>query len=194
MNRRPTKLLQMLVSLLLTAGCATSPLGLMTEAPGDRDRTAKLEQVPVRGALTTVLCRTDHGVVSIAGELLAVEQRALWLVDRGAIVRLDRRCVTGAIIERHRSLTTNTAAWTFFGTLSTLGHGSWGGLTVPMWLLAGTAVTAGQAAGNDVQVLPHRVQDMWPFARFPAGRPPRYYPTAPAPVTRAVQYFRLGGP
>lgn len=185
----PTQLGYWLIGCALFSGCMGSQLGLDTRpAVGTPASDASLSDVPVYGNLVTLHCRLSRGGEIVSGELLAVEVDAVWLRDRRYVVRIARHCVRRLWLERHRSLAPTTAAWTVIGLASAIGHGALAALTGPTWIVAGTAATAHHAASNDAVVLPHQLDRLRPFARFPAGRPPRYFPARPH-RPRTIQYY-----
>ena len=181
--------------LTVLPACASSQLGLSTDVKvGQLDKEARLRDVPVHGVLTRLLCRNQGKSSPLVGELLAVEADAIWLLQDGLVARVHRGCIQRATIERHASLAVHTASWTAFSTLATFSHGAWAALSAPVCLLVGAAATAGQASGNDVLVMAHQLDRLRPYARFPAGRPPRYRQASGGPPTEPLQYFRLERP
>lgn len=195
-SQRAVRRLRVSVVLLLAlTSCAHSQLGLDPDIRVGRvDADATLADVPHRGALVTLQCRVGRNTSTLSGELLAVSDRAIWLQSRGVVTRAHRGCITGATLERHRSLASSAAAWTAFMSLSTLGHGALAILSAPANIVAGVAVAATQSAANDTLVLPHQLARMSPFARFPAGRPTRYRALGNALPKIPIQYYRLAVP
>lgn len=185
----------MILTLLLCGGCATSTLGVNPDPDiGSDDIDATIHDVPSRGGLALFYCRDGRSIIALTGELLAIDARAVWLLDRGRIARIERSCLGLATIERHRSFASHAAAWTVFGLVSTFAHGAIAGLTVPVWLTAGATFTAGESAGNDARVPIHKVDEMRWFARWPSGLPQRYTPATAAPPRVPIQYYAIGVP
>ena len=175
-------------------GCALSPLSLETSPNvGKAEQGVAIRAVPSRGFLVHVQCQQPLGMTMLAGELLWVGKRSVWLWSEGAVAEIHRGCVVKAFLERHESRAASAAAWGTLGLVSTFFHGTWSGLTAPVWLITTTAASAGRAAGNDVLVLPHQLDRLAPYSRFPTGPPTRYTVTAPHPAKGPVRYYSLEG-
>jgi hypothetical protein len=73
----------------------------------------------------------------------------------------------GAYHTRHAQL----AAWTGLGTFSTLSHGIFALISVPMWLFAGVTAAEYERHASLHHYPDVPLTDFRPFARFPQGRP-----------------------
>jgi hypothetical protein len=110
---------------------------------------------------------------TLEGELIALSADSVYLLKGST---LEIRALAG--IRRVRVVGYNPRAgdlqtWTLTGALSTLSHGGWSVISMPLWLLTGLGATRGAARVSEIN-FPTKLQT-WenavPFARFPQGMP-----------------------
>jgi hypothetical protein len=143
-----------------------------------------IEEVPVRGHAVEV----ETSAETFSGELLAVDARAVWILDaKGRTIAVERAQVLGVSIEMYASGAAGTWAWTALGTLSTLSHGFLAIYTAPIWVLLGTTATVAAARGNDRDVNPSNFDVLFEYARFPQGLPPEWPRPAGSPAAAPVE-------
>jgi hypothetical protein len=156
------------------AGCtAASP------APASARRTMDQAQRDPRGAWINVV--TDRG--GVAGELLAVEARALIVLSTVGFQRVPIDSVRGWSLAWYDADNAGVIAYGVVGTLSTLSHGWWAVFTAPLlWMIPSPIMARAQSkqgyeSGN--RLAPDEHLALARYARFPAGLPPGFDPTVP---------------
>ncbi len=162
------------------AGCATAELGRATLRGSDATDHGVAE-VPVRGF--DVVVTTVSGPVE--GELLAVDEDALWVrTVGGRSVPIARRGVTRVRVQVEDTSGGPLGAWTATGTLLTASHGLMLAFTAPLWLLVGIPASVLETASGRADVEPRDFDRLHEYARFPQGPPPMLTgePAAPEPA------------
>jgi hypothetical protein len=159
--------------LVLVAGCASNP------APSGVLPTPEELATTAHGGYVLVWHRSG---AQTQGELLAAGKDQVWvLTDRGA------SAIPVSEIESMRMAIYRTGemamtGWGAAGTISTLSHGFFLVISVPVWLIT-TAISTGvesRRALLDYPDVPLSKFGHW--ARYPQGMPP----TQPAPGPPAV--------
>jgi len=150
----------------LLAGCSHDSPPFDRSVPiGSRSSGEKVADVPVRGHVITVQTRGGE----ITGELLAVGPSELILLAKndGRIVRFSE--VRDVDIALYPSRSTAMAVWTGIGAASTVTHGVWALISMPVWLISGIRVTA--AEQENIRVEGVQLDRLYQYARFPQGLP-----------------------
>lgn len=158
--------------LAALAGCATpsAPAGWLPKA----ENLGKSH----RGAWVEIEYRGEKGDRVLGGELLAVSKNDVWILVRGEIVELASEAVDGGRVHVHEPLSgAPLAAWAVLGGLSTISHGFFLVLTVPLWTLGGTASALAQQYSGSYRF--RHPKEVSAFARFPQGLPPGYLQALP---------------
>jgi len=160
----------------ILCGCATADLGRSTLRGSDATGF-RVADVPVRGfdvVLTTV-------AGSVEGELLAVDDTALWVrTVEGRPVPIARDAVTRVRVQVEDTSGGALAGWTTTGTLLTASHGLLLAITAPLWLLVGIPTSVLEAASGRADVEPRDFDRLSEYARFPQGPPPALTGEAPS--------------
>lgn len=166
----------LLISLLLCAACG-APIKLLNRATplgGTPITDLTVNDVPVHGfEVTLTLATSNSETQDLSGELLAVDRKRIWLM-------VDKQVVPNALSsvkEANLVVFPSTSAgwlglWMGVGAVSTISHGFFLVLTVPMWLGSGIPSIVTSALRNDLRVPLHRLDELSQFARYPAGMPP----------------------
>lgn len=165
-GRQGGTLLGVIVSSLLVSACAgiNAPRGVVPvvdSAPHE-----------AFGGWAAVWETRDYAP-TIEGELIALSADSIYLLRDST---LEVRGLAG--IRRVRVVGYNPRAgdlqtWTLTGALSTLSHGGWSVISMPLWLLTGLGATRGAARVSEIN-FPTRQQtwkDAVRFTRFPQGMP-----------------------
>lgn len=164
--------------VVATAACTAS-----TPAPPTARLTLEQAQRSPRGGWINIV--TVSGAVG--GELLAVEERALVLESRRGLQRIPLADIRSVSLSWYEASNAGVLGWNVLGTLSTLSHGFFLIFTAPLlWMVPGTVNARGQSKQGhesfDVSLAdPAVVQELVPYARFPAGLPPGFEPAASPP-------------
>ncbi|HTM23260.1 MAG TPA: hypothetical protein VL172_22215 [Kofleriaceae bacterium] len=171
---------------LLAAGCsATDP------APARWRRTVAQAQRSPFGAWVNVELR--RGPV-ISGELLAVEPERIFLGSRGQLRPLAIAAIAKVTVSAYAVDSSGVAMTSVLGGLSTLSHGWFLVLSLPVWTLLGIPLSrsaSGQgflAAGD-----PDAIRGLRKWARFPQGMPAGMALPRPPPPRPPVPEAPRGG-
>lgn len=159
----------------LLAGCtAASP------APPSARRTIREAQRSPHGAWINIV--TVEG--EVAGELLAVEPRALVVASTAGFRRVPVAGVRRWTLAWYEAQNDGVLAMVALGTASTLSHGFWLIFTAPLlWWAPGIAMSRAQSAQGYEEGGPDPVAHLAlrRYARFPAGLPPGFEPALSPP-------------
>ena len=157
----------------VAASCSTWPQALdrgVRRGP-DLQVLPSVQTVPVRGSDIVVAAFHDGRAWSAAGELLAVDGAAIWMLIDRHIVGVSRDAVSTAKVEIHKSRVGRVAAWAGVGTVTSLSHGLFFIFSGPLWLISGTAAVVREATSNDAPVTRLNIDKLRFFARYPAALP-----------------------
>jgi hypothetical protein len=125
--------------------------------------------VPVHGHRVDV--RLNAGCKA-TGELLAADTASLWLQPApGRVWAVPLWAIERVDIEVYASESAAVAGWTALGTLSSVSHGKFLILSLPVWLITGASMSAVAASGNDANLEPEDLPHVYEYARFPQGLP-----------------------
>jgi hypothetical protein len=164
-----------LAACLLAVACGHSSRPFDRSVPIGRPSSGEsVADVPVRGHVITLSTRRG----TVTGELLAVGPRELMILGENdnQIVRFSE--IEDVDIKLYRSYEGATGAWTGVGTASALTHGLIAIISIPVWLISGITVTAGEAENSRVEAVD--LAKLYQYARFPQGMPQLAPPPAPA--------------
>ena len=199
---------------VVVAGCATPPrppatyetdgvelgldpygrwvqLDILREPPGapqpDRDRSR------FSGIMLDDPDRDTDRTFRLEGELLAIEPDSLFILSLSTgVVGVPTTKVEHATVFVHTTDVTAGAAWTVTGAVSTLSHGYFFLISLPVWAIVGGVSTYQLAhegtksytqRGADGKTGSKRLDEMRKYARFPAGLPDRVDRTNLTPRT-----------
>ena len=166
---RMSRLHLIVASLLLLAGC-TSRGTLKRDAHyGDGKATGvELEEVPVMGFNVIV----DHGDDSKRGELLAVDGCFVYVLTDAGSVGIPSKDVETVKVQLYpTTAAAGVVVLTALGTLSTISHGYYLVISLPVWLGAGIPNAFSLGRADDFKI-DHASPLLFQFARFPQGLPP----------------------
>jgi hypothetical protein len=172
---------QVALTLLLTAAgtsaCATGSLD-RTELNGVEELGHTARDVPVRGH-DVVLVAGDQ---SVEGELLAVDDRCVW-VDAWmeGILAIPRETIVRVRVQLHDTHSASYGGWTAAGALESGTHGWLAVFTLPLWLIAGTATAIAESASGRADASGRGLDALYQYARYPQGPPPAL--TRESPIT-----------
>ena len=165
-------------SVVLALGCAPRLLDRTRIAGESGNAGIEVSEVPVRGFEVEVATRAERWYT---GELLAVDERALWVEIDGVERRIPRGDVQRVIVAVRPSYGGAYAGWGAIGTASTLSHGFWLVLTAPAWLGTWIPIVAYESGAGSDQALADGLDALFQYARWPQGMPPERMELA-APV------------
>lgn len=106
----------------------------------------------------------------VEGELIAVTPESLYVLTADSLIPLAMGAITSAALTTYDAQLRTLEMWTLLGSASTLSHGVGLVLTLPLWVIAGSSVTASASKSPRVRSLDPA--DLRPYARFPQGLPP----------------------
>jgi hypothetical protein len=170
MNPASARRLAAVMAFASLAGCGQYAEMNRAAKRGDPAVGVRLEQVPVRG-FTATARRLDGS--ELRGELLASDDRALWIEDSARTTRrLGFEQIDKLELDLTSAETETIGLWTALGALSTVSHGVVAIFTAPTWLLVGTSATIAESSADDADVRAVKYPMLNQFARFPQGLPP----------------------
>jgi hypothetical protein len=158
----------LVLGCLALGGCAT------TGAPDGYLREPEAAQRDPYGAWIGVETRSH---LRVAGEFLAVDQDSVYVLIGLAGAE---NTVAGVALEqvKHAKLahfdpqTGKASMWVTGGTLGSASHGIAGLVSMPLWLIIGSAA-AGDQSRSALEYYPERSWvELQKYARFPQGVPP----------------------
>lgn len=164
---------------LIVPGCVYNPapagwLPTPAEAPDD-----------AHGAWIVLTLGNDS---SIAGEFLAYERDTVWLLRQDGRVRAEAVApLKTAQVMWYDSQLGNVGLITLAGAASTFSNGVFLVLTMPIWIIAGTATAASDSKVPAVNPARTGWEAANIYARYPAGLPsnlPERLPLKVPPPTR----------
>jgi hypothetical protein len=161
----------LILTCLVAGGCAS------TGAPDNWLSVAKDAPRDPYGSWVTVEYEKWHDEQFLAGEFLAVDSDSLYLLTSFAgtgdpVIGISLDLVKKAKIASFDPQTGKASGWVLAGTLSSLSHGLGAAISVPLWIIMGSAMAGSQSrtALENYPDLPWDVLRM--YARFPQGPPP----------------------
>jgi hypothetical protein len=163
-----------MLTLLAMGGCAT------TGAPEDWLSPAAQAPGDPYGAWVTVEFVKPHEDDSLLGEFIAVDGDSLYVLNPycppGDPVRaVPLGTVKKARIAHFDPETGKAIGWVTAGSISTLSHGLGAVITLPLWIIVGSAVAGGHSR-TPLENYPDLSWDeLKMYARFPQGPPPNLH-------------------
>jgi len=143
-------------------GCASNP------APQGWLPKAVVAQRTTRGGWIVVERKKDAPGGRVAGELIAVEEDRIYVLDDSGLQTVERGSIEKMNLAGYATDGAALGGWAALGTLSTLSHGKFLVLTAPLlWLAGGIASAADESRGGFA-----KPGDFQKYARFPQGLPP----------------------
>ena len=115
---------------------------------------------------------SQQGVPRIQGELIAFERDSVFVMTPSQLVSVSATDIVSARLYTFAPNTGSLALWTFVGVLSTASHGAGLVLSLPVWIIAGTASAVSESHSPEVKVPGRSWEYLRMFARFPQGLPP----------------------
>lgn len=159
-----TSLMVLAALVLLVSGCARS------YAPNYWLPSEAKSQQTAFGGWAHV--EWGHGKIA-EGELIAISADSIFVLSEVSLTGLQLADVSKVRVASFESGASWLAFWTTLGSISTGSHGVALIISLPVWLIAGSAATAGQSrvplTTLDAPLLEWKA--LRPYARFPQGMP-----------------------
>lgn len=169
------RLAALVLALTLATGCgANANLQYLDRenGVGGTDTTAWVGDVPVHGAQVYV---DDRNGGETEGELLAADPQGLTVLDEANdIVHVEAEHIKDVEVVLYDSGAGVTGVWTGLGALSSLTHGYFAILSIPVWIVTGAVASFNARSDSKLEVGPYGLGDLREFARFPQGLPPGF--------------------
>lgn len=156
-------------------------------APPDFLPKASEVSTSVKGAWIQIDYISSHGKVDVDGELLAVQDNHAYLLQGDVVRAVSIDSVKSARVTYYASESGTVAGAVFLGTMSTLANGWYLVFTAPMWIIGGTAATAGRSRDPIVGIYRDEWAEAVKYARFPQGLPPGFAPAAEPPFVSVAE-------
>lgn len=149
---------------ILLSGCAS------TTAPSGWLPSAMEAQKEAFGAWISVEYNTGSSEHVAKGEFIAVGQDSVFVLTQGLIaIPLDQ--IEGGRLAAYDAKHGWLGAWTALGSLSTPSHGFGLILSLPAWVIVGSATTIAQSWAPIEKLPVSSWDELRKFARFPQGLP-----------------------
>ncbi len=156
---------------LAVGGCAG------TGAPDKWLSVAKEAPQDPYGSWVTVEFVKSHEEQFLMGEFLAVDSDSLYVLSAAAypgdpVVGISRDIIKKAKIASFDPSMALASGWVAMGAISTLSHGFGAAISMPIWVIFGSAMAAGHSR-SPLEYYPSLSWDeLNMYARFPQGPPP----------------------
>ena len=154
---------RVIAALLLLTGCAHST------APKDWLPRAVDAAQEAHGGW--ILLRLAGDSQEHEGELIAIGPDSLFVLESDGCRGYAHAQVRHAVLTGYDSEAGRLAGWTVMGSVLTLSHGYGLVISLPLWILVGTASTISQSTAGRVSVTPTSWEEARKYARFPQGLP-----------------------
>ena len=159
---------------LALGGCASTgaPKGWLSEPK-------EAPQDPY-GSWVTVEFVKSHEEEFLMGEFLAVDSDSLYVLDGTVVpgdpvIGISLDIIKKAKIASFDPEMAKATGWVAAGSISTLSHGLGAAVTMPIWIIFGSAMVAGHSR-TPLDYYPNLSWDeLNMYARFPQGPPPNLH-------------------
>jgi hypothetical protein len=155
---------------LVLSGCGAAPATALDRSTplGTRVDHVELEQIPVKGHHVSVTYGPSRCIVN--GELIAVTPHALIVLDeQDALWQLPVAWLTEVELELYPSRSGTFYTSTTAGSVSTLSHGYWLAISLPLWLAVGMPLANAESGASHLRTQAADAPRLATFARFPHG-------------------------
>lgn len=165
--------------LLAAAACGSANLDRASDE-GAVIEDMRVEEVPVHGHQVVVFTGADGDGPRVEGELMAVDEEAVWVLDAatGELRGLPRANVAEVAVRLHDTRAVGAGLWGGIGLTSTLSHGYWLVISAPVWAITSIPTTVAESRSATGYVTDDGLDALFQFARFPQGLP-RTEPAGP---------------
>lgn len=152
------------LALVMAVSCKT-----VVAPKGSVPSRKVLDQEAYGGWVTLTLLDSQK----VSGELIALTTHAVVLMNTSANL-YQKDSIVGARLVIFNNQSGSLATLTALGSFSTISHGLFLPITLPMWLISGITTSRKEARRiNYVDLTKDRNWEILvPFARFPQGLPP----------------------
>jgi len=154
--------LALLVAALATAGCVSQPQG-----PASLPSVENAGKEPRGGHVDVRWVAADRREYGVKGELIAVDADRLFVRADAGLIAIPLGRIRRAVLHGWKAQTSEINGGATLGALSTLTHGFFLVLSMPVWALVGGVASSNEASAAR-QTDPAGFAK---FARFPPGLP-----------------------
>jgi hypothetical protein len=161
----------LILPFLAAGGCAS------TGAPDNWLAVAEDAPRDPYGSWVTVEYEKEYDEQFLVGEFLAVDSDSLYVLSSYAgkddpVIGVSLELVKKAKIASFDPETGKASGWVLAGTLSSLSHGLGAAISIPLWIIMGSAM-AGSHSRTPLENYPDLSWfELRKYARFPQGPPP----------------------
>ncbi len=152
------------VMVVLMAGCISLP------GPTDWVPSSEEVQQDVYGAWTILEITPKSNKKPMEGELIAVQQGILYLLNENILQEIPIKQIKKAILASFNARG-GISMWATLGFVSTLSHGGWLIFSAPIWLISGIINSNAATTSGMLKFDNYNLRDMKKYARFPQGIP-----------------------
>ncbi|MGD9546432.1 MAG: hypothetical protein AB7V45_02685 [Candidatus Krumholzibacteriia bacterium] len=153
-----------LLALAGSGGCGSA----FTDPPRDWLPPPPSAQSDVYGGWISIVPAEGRG--RLVGEFIAVDPDSVYVLNGWGLQAIARERVRKARVSGYQK-DGGLSNWTALGTTSTLSHGYGLVLSLPLWIIVGTASSGGYSRECSLEYPREPWEEMAAFARFPLGPP-----------------------
>ncbi len=155
---------------LLLWGCGGPPASALdrSTALGTKLEQVELKNIPVRGHRVSITYGVDGCIVE--GELVAVTRSALIVLDvEDALWEIPVALLVDVELELYPSQSGSLYTATTVGSVSSLSHGYWLVISLPVWLAVGLPLASSESSASHLHTQVADAPRLAAYARFPHG-------------------------
>lgn len=171
-----------LIVFCLLVGCASS------RAPEGWLPSAEEAQRDVYGSWIEITYNIGDDLYRDGGEFLAVDSQFLYYVNESGLQSVQLSAISKARIVVYRSESGALAGWTVAGSISTVSHGYYLVLSLPLWIIAGSALTATCSFEPVIDIEPGDWDRVRKYTRYPTGLPEGFDSELLKPIKRPAKH------
>jgi hypothetical protein len=156
--------------VLLLCGCGGPPATALdrSTALGTRIERVELKDIPVNGHRVSVTYGADGCIVE--GELVAVTRSTLIILDeRAALWAIPVTWLVEVELELYPPQSSSLYTATTVGSVSTVSHGYWLVISLPVWLAVGLPLASSESSASHLHTRAADMPKLAAYARFPHG-------------------------
>jgi hypothetical protein len=166
----------------LLVGCASS------RAPERWLPSAEEAQRDVYGSWIEISYETGGDLYRDGGEFIAIDSQYLYYANESELQMVPLSAISKAKIVVYRSESGQLAGWTVAGSISTVSHGFFLILSLPVWIISGSAFTAACSFEPVIDIEPGDWDRVRIYARYPTGLPEDFDSVLLRPIKRPARW------
>jgi hypothetical protein len=171
-----------LIVFCLLAGCASS------RAPKGWLPSVEEAQRDVYGSWIEITYKIGDDVYRDGGEFIAVDSQSLYYANESELQTVPLPAISKARIVVYRSQSGQLVGWTVAGSISTVSHGYFIILSLPLWIITGSAFTSACSFEPVIDISHGNWDRARMYARYPTGLPEGFDSELLKPIERPEKF------